>query len=367
MPRLNTFVLALAALGARRGGAGLGVFVGLAAGALAGAAPWLGPLLMALGPARFVREALLVGAGVATVYGFAPPPGLWLGSAVGLCASIRALASRRIAVGAGVVAMVLVGVTAALDASHPAIAARLATEAAMFAATALAGWGAVRRLGGAAPSALVAPTALAITGMVQLFPRPDGLHLLSVGPLALPLGMHLWGRTARALPPSWHRAAIAICLGICGLRSFPTVSLAAAALRGELRAVPLGAETLWATPEGAPRLMAAATAVAAVRGDAASAGGVLSFPGCAAIPFFADRRPAGPHDYFFPGRPTRAEVAALVDVWSGSPPPIVVTCTAAGTELAQAWTAYPEMTRFIAARYRPVVTGSPFGVSEVVR
>ena len=233
-----------------------------------------------------------------------------------------------------------------------------------FAAVGLACWGAVRRIGLAAPSVLVAPTAIAVMGMVQLFPRPDGLHLLSVGPLVLPIGMHLARRAGADLPRPWQRVAIGLCLLLAAARAAPTLWLAGRVVRGDLTMVQLGNERLWATPEGVPRLQAVATAVGVVRERAPANGTVLGFPGCAAVTFFADRPMAGPHDYFFPGRPSRVEVAELIDGWRSRPPPFAVTCSAAGTDLAAAWAAYPEMTAFLAERYTPIATASPFTVHE---
>lgn len=105
-------------------------------------------------------------------------------------------------------------------------------------------------------------------------------------------------------------------------------------------------------------------AVAARTDEAAR---VATFPGCAVVPFLAGRLGAGPHDYFFPGRPTREEGAALAAQWRVSPPPVAVTCDAAGTDLAAAWRAYPELAALFAERYQPVVEAPPFVVYEARR
>jgi len=92
---------------------------------------------------------------------------------------------------------------------------------------------------------------------------------------------------------------------------------------------------------------------------------VLAFPACGIVPFVADRLPAGPLDYFFPGRPERAEVAALTTRLAAAPPRLAVTCDAAGTPLADAWGAYPELVSFLRTRYRERTSAQAFVVHEL--
>jgi hypothetical protein len=46
---------------------------------------------------------------------------------------------------------------------------------------------------------------------------------------------------------------------------------------------------------------------------------------------------------------------------------VAVTCDAAGTDLAAAWSLHPAMVALLAGRYRPVVAAPPFHVLEVTR
>ena len=114
------------------------------------------------------------------------------------------------------------------------------------------------------------------------------------------------------------------------------------------------AGTLVALPEGIERLRAFGAAADAVASATPAGERVLAFPACAAIPFLAGRLPAGPHDYFYPGRPTRGEVAELAARLVAAPPPTAVTCVAPG-RLAEAWAAYPELVALVEGRYRVIL------------
>ena len=84
----------------------------------------------------------------------------------------------------------------------------------------------------------------------------------------------------------------------------------------------------------------------------------------AAQPFFAGRLPIGRHDYFYPGRPDRAEMAAVLDELGPLPPDLAVTCTPASAELGNAWRYYPSMIDLLSTRYLVVVEHPPFAVHE---
>jgi hypothetical protein len=150
------------------------------------------------------------------------------------------------------------------------------------------------------------------------------------------------------------RAAVGLALLLAAGRFLPSGSALLAVWSGRAEAVQMPVGTLVTLPEGSERLRAFAAAAAAVAAATPAGERVLAFPACAAIAFLAGRLPAGPHDYFYPGRPTRDEVAALAARLAAALPPTAVTCVAPG-RLAEAWAAYPELVALVEGRYRVVL------------
>jgi hypothetical protein len=357
-------VLALAALGRERGAPdteSLPRLGALAAGFLLVAVPCYARPFLVLGPTRFVHEALHVGSGVAEVYAVSFPSTALLGVAVGFAALVvpatRAV-GRALAI-AGVVAVGASTVVAATTGEGPSGALRLAGEGAAFGAVPLVLWSSLMMLRWR--SALLVPLAIASTAALQLYPRPDFEHLSQVAPVLLPLALTVWGRVTRRV---WGPARLGLPMLAAGGRFLPTAVVLAHLVSGELTVVDVGASHLAIEPAGAPRLRALGNAVQVVAQRTKPGDVVLAFPACAAVPFFAGRLPAGPHDYFYPGRPDRAEAAALAARFEAAPPLIAVTCTTAGTDLARAWDYYPELVALVRDRYRPILHIPEFSVRE---
>jgi hypothetical protein len=324
-----------------------------------------GPSLAALGPSRFLREVLLVGSGVADVYAVPFPRAAFAGVVAGVLAlrvPVDAAVGRL--VGGAVVTVVLAAIEGALGGQGMA-ALRLGAEMAVLALVPLVAWAGIVMLRRAGDARAVAPVTLAVTAAVQLYPRPDFLHLLAVAPVLLPLGLHVARTGARGWLPRARATAVVVtvALVLATVRVAPTLRVLALAPWTHVR---VGDVTLGVTAGGADRLRALGAAVQAVRDHGDETVRVVTFPACAVVPFFAGRLPAGPHDYFFPGRPDADEVAALARTFAAAPPPLAVTCDAAGTDLAVAWTQHGAMVSFLAERYRPVAAMPPFHVLEAI-
>ncbi len=324
------------------------------------------PLLAALGPERFLREALFVGAGVGDIYAV-PFPRAGLAAVVAGMLALRVPVDAAVGrlVGGAVVTVVLAALEGALGAQGMAAALRLGAETAVLALVPLVAWAGIVMLRRAGDARAVAPVTLAVTVAVQLYPRPDFLHLLAVAPVLLPLGLHVARTGARGWLPRARATAVVVTVALllATVRVAPTLRVLATA---PLTRVRVGDVTLAVTAGGADRLRALGAAVQAVRDHGDETVRVVTFPACAVVPFFAGRVPAGPHDYFFPGRPTDDEVAALVRSFVASPPPLAVTCDAAGTDLAGGWTQHGAMVSLLAERYRPVAAMPPFHVLEAI-
>jgi hypothetical protein len=175
--------------------------------------------------------------------------------------------------------------------------------------------------------------------------------------LVLPLAMLVWREALERLGVARRRAtaaAVGVALVLAAGRFLPSGCTLLALVAGEAATVRLPTGTLVVLPEGRARLEAIAAAATAVATDTTPADRVLAFPACAAVPFLAGRLPAGPHDYFYPGRVTREEIAALVAALRPNPPPVAVTCDAPG-RLADAWAEYPELVELLERRYRMVL------------
>jgi len=351
-------VVALAALGGRRGvanTAALRCLASLALGFAAVVALAFAPALAALGPVALARE---IGAGVAVLYALPFPWTAGVTAAVGLAAfAARGRGARALAI-ATALAVGLAFAAGAVHGGAPLPALRQGAEEALLALVPLALWGALAALRREGAPALVAPTALAVAATLQLYPRADFVHLMPLGPLLLPLALRAWRRMP--MPPA---ALVMLPLALAAARFAPTAVVLGRVATGRTADVEVGAMRLAIKPGCAAPLRAIAAAAAAVR-EIPPRETVLAFPACGIVPFAAGRLPAGPYDYFFPGRPDRAEAAALAHELAAAPPRLAVTCGAEGTALATAWSAYPELVSLLVTRYRERTSAESFAVLE---
>jgi hypothetical protein len=171
-------VLALVVLGGEGEAPGDARLALLAATFAATATVSYAPTLAALGFSHFSRDVLLVGSNVEGLYALAFPWTAVVAAIVGLAAFLdRGRHARTAAIAAlGVIAVTVAG--AATDADVGAGAIRRGAEVAALVAVPLVGWGTATALRRVRDAALVAPTALAVVGALQLYPRPDFLHLM---------------------------------------------------------------------------------------------------------------------------------------------------------------------------------------------
>src|SRR5207245_52180 len=102
---------------------------------------------------------------------------------------------------------------------------------------------ALRRGGDAAP---LAPSALAATAALQLYPRADFVHLMPLGVLLLPLVLRVWARLPLPRP-----ALIALPLLVAAVRFAPTGLVLGRLASGRITHVALGATDLVVDPAGA--------------------------------------------------------------------------------------------------------------------
>jgi len=328
--------------------------------------PAYAPSFVALGPAGFARDVLLIGAGVAGVYELPYPAGAFIAQLWALVTFLPASPRpgwRRMLVTLWSAVVLFYGarmVMGPMDAGATAEWLRRGVETALLvAAPVVVIWGV--EAGAMERTDLLPPVAVAAPALLQLYPRPDFAHLLPLGPLLLPLLV--------ALPrgPRVRRWGFGIGAGLATVRFAPTALALAALLLGRTETVTVGREPLTIAPAGAPRLHALADAVRGLVARTSPEASVLAFPACTAVTFFADRRQAGPYEYFFPGRPDTTQVGALLSsTLAPAPPPVAVTCTAEGTGLARAWDYYPDMVAFLDGRYRVVASTPPFVVREAL-
>ena len=341
-------------------GAALARLGALAVGFVVVVAATVGPTIARLGPSRFAQDVLHLGAGVAGLY--ALPIGWPAVAATLLGLGALAAGTSRAAVLAGLALLAAVIMVGAAEAPSVVVGIRQGGERAAVGALPLVLFGGLALL--ARDARLTPVLAVAVLGTAQLYPRPDFDHVMPLAPLMLPLAMRVGREALECLGVAAERAAavaVALVLTLAAGRFLPTARALVAVVAGRAEAVRFPTATLVVLPEGRARLQALADAAAEVAASTAAGERVLAFPACAAVPVLAGRLPAGPHDYFYPGRPTRQEIATLAEALRAAPPPASVTCEAPG-RLALAWESYPELVSLIRERYRVVLDRAPLTV-----
>lgn len=354
-------------------GAGLLDAGALLAGFVGVSIAWLAYFLPQLGLARFAEEVLLLGAGVERIYLlYFPRPSEWGVAVMCLLALLVAL-PRMMARGwvglRGLVALgivLVIGGTVALTQFGLApeglgVSILMQLEVLSFHLIPLVLWAAVlaflwrlrsseRVAGGALPLGLgvtVVSLVYALLLFLQLYPRIDFMHVVISMPSALvvaagglarferwwvdELGGHLrWNqeearralvatRVIACLPVAFALAVRVLPFVDAKVRLTPDVALRGTTTLGQ-SAMPITLE------EDRDRDLRELRAVAdfverTTRPDEP----IFVFPALAMVPFLTDRRTPVPHDYFFTGRPSHADEAAMVQAIEDTRPPLLVT------------------------------------------
>jgi len=356
---------------------GLGAAVLDAAALLGGFAgvcvAWLAYFLPRLGVGRFAEEVLLLGAGVERIYLlYFPRPSEW-GVAVlcllGLLAILPRLIARGVVgtralvalgfllVAGGVVALTQFG----LAPEGLGISILMQLEVLSFHLIPLLLWLATlavmwrlrtleRTPDGTLPSSfamVLVSLVYALLLFLQLYPRIDFMHVVISMPSALVIGAGALARFAR-----WWVAELAGAYRWTdderrrALVVARTVACVPVVLALAVRALPFVDARVRVTPDLAWRgttslahdampvvleedrdrelreLRAVADFVeqATTRDEP-----IFVFPALAMVPFLTDRATPVPHDYFFTGRPSHADEAAMVAAMEKTRPPLFVT------------------------------------------
>lgn len=325
----------------------------------------LAPPFLVLGPAQFAREVLLIGAHVGRLYA---QPLAWPALVAATVGLLAFFAPRRLAAPLLVLGALAVAVPLVRGAPRGVAGLRTGVEQALLVGVPVVLWGALALVRREAARGLVVLAAMTTAAALQLYPRADFLHLMPLGPLLVLLALAV-AREVLARFGVSARVTTALVVGVAVLaalgRLAPTALVARDVLAGRTVDVVAGGTRFTIEPDGADVLRALAGAVMRVEELTGARDTVIGFPACGIVTFLADRLPAGPHDYFFPGRPDRAEAAVLALELGADRPPAAVTCSVAGTDLAGAWTYYPEFAGLIDARYRLALDAPPFKVFHV--
>lgn len=322
----------------------------LALGFVAPVAVWVTPLLRELGAARFAREVLLLdGGGVVAAYLLSfEPPGL---AASAICLLLVALAvgasaardrlhtldvtpvARRLgpAVGVAVCVFAAAGLAGVVTSGTPV--RLIAEQVCLWLGPLVLVVGIVLVPRGPATARTHALLAFAAVYSLQLFPRPDLIHVaMGAPPLLLALGA-TWSVLAAPLATSGRsrpllaREVTAALLFLCLLRAEP-------ALQVRFRA-PLAPLFLGLAPR-APLMIALPyfahyawlrEAVWAIEKRTAAGERVFYFPDLSGLGFLSGRPAATFYLYFVPGRPDAKGEQRTIDELERLAPRLAVTGT----------------------------------------
>jgi hypothetical protein len=352
-----------------RRGVGVGLAVALVAGTLVLLHQFLDPLLalvfvvpllplvVALARVRTGRDTWIDLIGLAI--GFAAAAGAVVAVMIAQ-AGLGAVWTEFLQIGTDTVRVyhaghpTLAGMRAQLDATGGAGSLRVIADGAWFAifpmahlaATVLVASGRIRS------RAAIAIVAAAALGYLQLFPRMDFWHLLSLAPASL-AAMAI---VAVALGPGLARMTAMVLAIVAAGRFAPSLPVIAASMgsppsppsvpRVDVRWDLLRDEATRRFPE----------VVDAVRGYRRVAG----FPALGLVNFALGEPSPWRHDYFFPGRPAPDEERTLVAATLRDPPDVVVVLDAPDGPFAAAAAAHPTIVTMLERDFSEIARIGPY-------
>jgi hypothetical protein len=337
----------------------------IAAGFVAPTVVWALPLVREVGAARFAREVLLLdGGGVIEAYLLPFPPPAPAAAAVLLAVLLAALLLRRARASAGasgqpagapaIVLLAGAALAAVLAGGQPA---RIVAEEVclwlgplVLAAALLL----VPRRDETVP--LLALLGFAAVWALQLFPRPDLIHVAMGAPPVLLAGAAAWSWLAEPLRDRAAarraiavRAAVALLLLACVARTVP--GLRARLLEAQ---APLDAGTRAPLTIGAPWAAEHAwlgEAVRAIAARTAADEAVFTFPDLAGLAFLAGRPVPFFYLYFVPGRPDLAGEERTIAELERRRPRLAITGTPRVAAFAGAEHYFARLGRYLDERY----------------
>jgi len=357
----------------------------LAASFLLPTLAWTLPLLDRLGLDAFVYEVFLVGADYQTLY-YVPHPkpepyAIMVVTAMLAIAFGGYLVARRrvnplpvllvVAAVGGAVKLMLLREGTAPEGLLRSIVAQL--ENASFWLAALSSFGAaawlwqvpaaeLQRSPRARAMLVLAPLSVAM--YAQLFPRSDFMHQVTAVPLTAVVACGLLGRVASwwargDWPAGWDsprlvRRAIQVAATAILLLVFSEK------IAGPLEAMSKSAPSTPMPPRldvhvetaAGDELEAIARTVAFLRANTDDGEALWSFPATSGVLFAAGRTNLAPHDYWYPGRPDRAEETRVFAMLREQRPRFVVTLGRGWNFFAESPAYFEQLRRHVAGEYR---------------
>ncbi|HXC51091.1 MAG TPA: glycosyltransferase family 39 protein [Candidatus Limnocylindrales bacterium] len=345
---------------------------------------WALPLWLSLGRDRFLYEVFLVGADYQTLYYKPHPPAepyalLIVATLIAVAVGGRFVAARRVrplpilltvaAVGA-ITKLVVFREGLAPEGLVHSIVAQLENASFWLAAVTsfgAAGW--LWRVGadelGRSPRtrALLVLTPIATAMYMQMFPRSDFMHQITSVPLTMVVACGLLDRTAAwwsrgHWPNRWNAefivrlkvltaAAATVAIGFVDNLGGPIQSMMRAA---PVTPMPARLDVRVEAAAG-DEVESIASTVAFLRARTDEGEALWSFPATSGLLFAAGRANVAPHDYWYPGRPDRAEEARVLGLLAIARPRFIVTLNKGWNFLDESPAYFSQLRAFVVREY----------------